>query len=448
MMKRLFSTICFAVALCASANAVVVQKIHLKNGSVLNGYIKQQDGNGNIVVSTENAVICLKKANVNSPTDVNVPIGTLSSKWKEWAEENDAYNGTGNNRTLTLSVVTMSSGRIEAIADSVMEDPAEKKVVALTFEARLRNQGKTFDRVRVLEKGSVVKFLELTPNTYTLSWSDVETVKADRRPKNALSGIDRKYTLKSGREISGQYAGETATTMSLYQNNGMVETVDFDDVVKYSFNAINPNQDIFAQAELLDVVRTKHYGNVKGVIIEQNYSSKKETENFISVWEQGKSPQMFKVSEIVSINREENPSYDPKYDVILNDNEVVVNRLPTEYVKVSENSDLLVLDSLSHKVIVNKEVNAPLKLVVEYNNQMGANIEMFQLVKLVFTPAKKKQKASYCFSYKDLVNSVIRANSIETSVNNTTKAEYTVPSVGDYALYDAKNKRAICVIVK
>ncbi len=79
---------------------------------------------------------------------------------------------------------------------------------------------------------------------------------------------------------------------------------------------------------------------------------------------------------------------------------------------------------------------------------MGANIEMFQLVKLVFTPAKKKQKASYCFSYKDLVNSVIRANSIETSVNNTTKAEYTVPSVGDYALYDAKNKRAICVIVK
>ena len=50
---------------------------------------------------------------------------------------------------------------------------------------------------------------------------------------------------------------------------------------------------------------------------------------------------------------------------------------------------------------------------------------------------------NYGFTYKDLVNTTIRASKTETSVNRTTRAEYSVNDKGIYALYDAKGKKAI-----
>ena len=105
----------------------------------------------------------------------------------------------------------------------------------------------TVVKVKVLEKGINIKYLELSPNTYTFNWSDVESIKADRRSKTALSGIDRIYQLQSGQEIRGQYAGESYNTLSLYTSSGMIETIDIDNVSKYFYKGINPNQNIFEQ---------------------------------------------------------------------------------------------------------------------------------------------------------------------------------------------------------
>ena len=418
------------------ANAVVVQKVYLKNGSVLNGYVQQQDGKGNLIIKTDNATICLTNKNVSTPTDNYVGISSLSKEWKDWAEKNDAYIGIGDSRQLLLSDIRTG---VNNYLDSVAVD-----VESLDFEARLKEDEKLFTQVRVLEKGSMIKFLELTPNTYKVKWSDIESIQADKRPKNALSGVDRKYYLKGNREVSGQYAGETATTMSLYQSNGMVETVNFSDVMRYTFYAVNPNQDIFAQSELLDVVKTR-YNEIRGVIIEQNYSSTKDAENYISIWEKGKSPQIVKIPEIKAICKEENKDYAPKFDIILKEGEVVVNRKPVEYLQIKESNDVLVLDSLSHKVKIEPESNGTTKLTVEYRNSSTPNVEMFQLVKVTKTIVKKKPV--YSFSYKDLVNSAYRASGVETSVNHTTRATYSVVGKGVFALYDAKNKRAIPIII-
>jgi len=232
--------------------------------------------------------------------------------------------------------------------------------------------------------------------------------------------------------------------MSLYQSNGMVETVNFADVMRYTSYAINSDQDIFAQSELLDVVKTRNR-EVRGIIIEQNYSSTKDSENYISIWEKGKSPQIVKIPDITAICKEENKDYAPKFDIILKEGEVVVNRNAVEFVQIKENGDKLVLDSLSHKVKIKPEANGTTKITVEYRNSNNPNVEMFQLVKVTKTMVKKKPV--YSFSYKDLVNSVLRAKSIETSVNHTTRATYAVTGNGVFALYDAKNKRTIPVII-
>lgn len=413
-MKKIIALLTIIFALCGVAKAVVVQKIILKNGSELSGYIQKQDDKGNLTFQSEHAIIFLNGNEVQLSNEKAYDIKSLDKAWIEWGEKNDAFNGIGENRTLFLCDISVKD--------------------------------KNVSKVRILERGTVVKYLEMTPNTYSIAWKDVEAIKGEKRSKTALSGINRIYQLKTGTKYEGEYAEETDSTLSLYLDNGIVQSFKINEVVKYSFYPINPNQDIFAQSELLDVIKTTN-NEIKGIIIEQNYMSNKNTENYFLVQQQSGAIQSIKVSDILETRKEENPQYDPQFDILLKEGEVVINRNAVQYVKVKENEDYLLLDSLSYKVVLPKGENNATKVILEYHNPNGANIETFQLIKVTKFTVKKKTTV-YGFSYKDLVNAVYRPMNVETSANHTTKAEYTVGGQGIFALYDAKSKQAIPFIVK
>lgn len=91
------------------------------------------------------------------------------------------------------------------------------------------------------------------------------SLQSDRRCKTALSGVDRICKMKNGQTYEGQYAGENEDLQELYLKNGVIQSFEINDVVKYNYRAINPNQDIFAQSELLDIIKTKTYGEIKGL---------------------------------------------------------------------------------------------------------------------------------------------------------------------------------------
>lgn len=413
-MRKIVLLIVMVFALCEVTRAVVVQKIILKNGSELNGYIEKQDDNANLTFHSDYATIYLNDNEAKISNEKSYDLKSLDKLWVEWAEKNEAFVGVGDNRSLFLGDVSMKD--------------------------------KTVSKVRILERGIKVKFLQMAPDTYHIAWKDVEAIKGQRRSKTALSGINRIYQLKNGTTFEGEYAEENDSILSLYLNNGIVQSLRISDVVKYTFRPINPNQDIFAQSELLDVVKTANR-EVKGIIIEQNYTSKKDTENYFLVQQKTGAIQSIKVSEMQEIRKEENPDYKPLFDILLKEGEIVINRKTVEYVTVKENEGYLILDSLSSKVIVDKGENNSTKVVVEYRNANGANVEAFQLVKVTKFTFKKKESI-YGFSYKDLVNAVYRPVAMETSVNHTTKAKYIVGGQGAFALYDAKNRRAIPFIVK
>ena len=189
---------------------------------------------------------------------------------------------------------------------------------------------------------------------------------------------------------------------------------------------------------MLDVVTTKDGQRFAGVITELNYSGKSDEENYILISQESGSIQKIKMSDFQNSSRERNNKYKPQVDVILQENEVLINGNKMSYVGVKEEkNDIIVLDSLCRN---NNDINNA-KLVVQYRQTTGQNVEMFQLVKI--TEIKTKKKETYNFTYKDLVNSTYRANKIETSVNGTTTVEYDVNNDGVFALYDSKNKRAI-----
>lgn len=415
-MKKILSIMVAALAIAGSAEAVIVQKIYLKDGSVLSGYIQKQDDNGNLTIHSDVAEICLKSSQAIISNEKNYTVGELDKNWVEWAEKNEAFEGTGNQRTLYLADVTSKS--------------------------------KTVAKVKIIERGELVRYLELSPDIYTIPWKDVLAIKGEKRCKTALSGINRIFQLKSGMEFEGQYAEETDSLLTLYLNNGIRQSFKINDVIKYTFRPINPNQDIFAQSELLNIVKTKNGNETKGIIIEQNYTSAKDSENYFLVQQPSGAIQSIKVSDILETRKEENPKFDPKFDVLLKEGEVLINRQEVVMTGITEKGENSVLDSLSEKVVIKKDPQNNTRVTVEYRNANGANIEAYQVVKVNKIENKKEKKTFYGVSYRDLVNSTIRPVSVETSVNHTTKAEYIVGGQGTFALYDAKNKKAIPFIIK
>ena len=439
-MKKVISFI-FALAACLSANAVIVQKMTLKNGTVLSGYIQQQDGGKTMTFRTEEAIVYVDN-NIVNISENTVSENSLNKKWKEWASDNDAF--TSRNGINELAMNNLIFHPYDSPMDSAVVESKPRKDWG--FEEYLAENKRNINGVKVLEKGVKVKYIELTPNTYTVSWDDVFSIKSEKRAKNALSGINRTYQLKTGETIEGQYAEETLTTMGLYVKGGMTQTFNFDDIVKFTLHPINPNQDIFEQSELIDVIKRSNGGEIRGIIIEQNQTSGKNPEKYFLIKQQNGATESVLVSTIKELRKEENPQFKPKFDVILKVGETLVNGKETKKVKVTESGDWLLLENVDNKVALTLDEVKSSPLVVQYRIADGENNEPYQLI-LVKSFTKKREEF-FGFSYKDLVTDVKRANSIETSVNKTTKAEYTITMAGIYALYDAKAKTAIALEVK
>lgn len=435
-MKRIFIFALLTTLFVGTSDAVVVQKVYLKNGTVLNGYIQQQDNDANITFRSDDAVICVKGDNAIT-TERVYKYNELGQKWKDWAEKNDAFNGTGDGRTLTLNEIVFKPKSNSAEVDSV-ETLDEDKSFSNDFILRHSNVTK----VKVLEKGVNIKYLELTPNTYTFKWSDVERIVADKRPKTLLSGIDRVYQLDNGQEVNGQYAGESENTLSLYTSSGMKETFDIDKVSKYFFKPINPNQSIFEQSELIDVIQTKNQGTYRGVIVERNFTN---GNNYLVIMQQAGSSQMVKFADVIRYSKEENTGYKPKYDIILKQGEVVINRVATDSVGVSRKGSILVLDSINHNVVINKEQNTT-KIAVEYYNPQHLSSDHLILVGL--DKGGSAKKPIYSFSTDIYEMRKFSATGTETSVNNTTRIEYVLPGKGVYAIYDQTARKAMPFIIK
>lgn len=414
-MKKIF-VILALMSLCLGADAVVVQKIILKNGSELNGYIERQTLDGHYTVRTDNAMICIIGGKATVSGEMQYGEKDLDKAWVAWAEKHDEFTGSAGNRRLTLGNV-LSEGRTVAT------------------------------KVRILESGAIVKYLEMTPGTHFIEAKDVKEIRCERRSKLTISGINRIYTLRNGSKYEGQFAEQTDSTLSLYLTTGGIRTFKLADVVKYTFVPVNPNQTLFEQSPIVDIVKLKGGGQSRGIIIEQNYFSDKNTENYVLVQEEGGTIQSLKISDIAEFCKEENRECKILSDILLKHGELVVNRQSVNAVKVTERDGSLLLDSItSAPIITLPDDGKYAKIVVECNLGNNMGMDTYQLVKVKTRMVKKNKE--YYFTYKDLVNAELRPLNVEKSVNNTIRAEYDVVADGIYALYNAHEKKSYTLTVK
>lgn len=407
--------ICLAVLLQSTitVHATIVQKLFLKNGSELEGYISMQRPGENFTFTTKRAIVYMGELMIDSIYPQKVGIKELSPDWIEWAEKNDAFEGSGDKRELLLSTIKRK----------------DKSIIT---------------GVRILEKGAKIKYLEMGDNKYSLNWDTIALVKVEKRTKTALSGINRTYKTVDGREFSGQYVEEVpGKTLSLYrESDGLIEVFKTADVVKYTMHKVNPNQTLFEQSELLDIVELKNGSELTGIIVEQNFESKKSSENYLLLQMENGMTQSVKLKDIEEYRKEVNPKYKPLYDILLNEGELVINRQPTNVIQVREESGYILLTQDTCKVSI-KEQKDQTPVVIETRFASAGQKSSLNIVKVREFTGRKKKEIFRGFSFEDIVKNNIQPVRVETSVNQTTRLEYHIPGKGLFVIYDPTKKTAI-----
>lgn len=405
---KVIKTFLFGFALIAGLATVSAQEnltVVLRNGTELTGFISRQRPGENFSFSTSKAVVLLPNKDVKSIVDNEIKVDSLSQECKKWAEENDAFEGDGNNRTLLLSDIIYTDGSI--------------------------------NRVRVLERGAKVRYLELSPNTYSLSWDTIEVVKAERRPKLLLSGVNRRYKLASGMEYEGQYIEEVpGETMSLLRDNGVIEVFKTEEVIKDNRLKINPNQTLLEQSDLIDIVQMKNGSNHRGIIFERNYSENNNiTNDYLLIQLDNGTTMSINLADIVEYRKEKNPNYKPITDIELAKDEAAINRNVSMLMPTEEVSGIVTVNTDSLKIAVFSSI--PQTITAEFNMD-NAKAQQLKLVRIRKYQDKKAKNTYYGFTFEDMVKNAILPKSVETSVNGISKLEYTLPNggTGIYGVYD------------
>lgn len=401
------------IAGLATASAQDNLTVVLKDGTELTGYISRQRPGEDFTFTTSKATVLLPSKDVQSIVDSDVKISSLPSEWKEWAEKNDAYDEIGNTRTLLLSDIITHNGSI--------------------------------NRVRILEKGAKVRYLELSPNTYSLNWDTIEVVKANKRPKLMLSGVNRRYKLASGMEYEGQYVEEVpGQTMSLLRDNGVVEVFNTEEVMKDNRFKINPNQTLLEQSDLIDIVQLKNGGTHRGVIFERNYSDSDEiTNDYLLIQLESGSTMSINLADIVEYRKERNPKYKPITDIVLEEGQAAINRNIVSLFPTKEIAGIVTIDMDSLKLNISSE--NPQIIFAEFQMD-NAKAQQLKLIKIRKYYDKKAKSNYYGFTFEDMVKNSILPKSVETSINGISKIEYAVPTgaTGIYGVYvPLTNKVAI-----
>lgn len=405
------------IAGLATASAQDNLTVVLKDGTELTGFISRQRPGENFTFSTSKAVVLLPSKDVKSIVDNEVKVSSLSPEWKAWADENDAYDGIGNNKTLLLSDIITQKGSI--------------------------------NRVRVLEKGAKVRYLELSPNTYSLNWDTISVVRAEKRPKLLLSGINRRYKLASGMEYEGQYVEEVpGETMSLLRDNGVVEVFNTEEVMKDNRFKINPNQTLLEQSDLIDIVQMKNGSSHRGVIFERNYSESDEiTNDYLLIQLDNGTTMSLNLADVVEYRKEKNPNYKPLTDIELEDGTGAINRKIAPLLPTKDISGIVTVDIDSLSITV--APTTPLNITAEFNMD-NAKAQQLKLIRVRKYQDKKGKTNYYGFTYEDMVKNAIIPKSVETSVNGISKLEFTLPNGGSgiYGVYDPLTNKIIIFQIK
>ena len=395
----------------SSSLAQNVEQIYMKSGSVVEGYIAEQKPGKHITIQTTKATIVANSDSLLNRVVEKISLESLSNEWREWAEENNKYVDNNGVRQIELSTLEFKNSK--------------------------------YSNVYLLEKGSIIKFLDLTPNQYKFVWGDMYRTVKSKRHDNLFSGLKEVLILKDNSKVVGQIIEQfPGKDLKIATDNGEVLSFKFSQVKQIKTEKLTEKLDLWSQIQLLDKITVKgESSELIGFI-----SSRTLGKELIFEFEDG-NKRTIQQSQITSYAKVPNEKYVAVYDKILKDGEIILNGEPAYFVTLQSQEQYLLLgETVSAQLSVGEtacleakitDVNTPITLVKAHTENITQQ-----------NGKKKEQKPWPVITYQDLVQSHVAINREITPLGNV-KITFEVKEVGDYVLYiQGRNEYIVINVVE
>lgn len=384
---------------CLSQN---LEQIHLKDGSVIEGYICEQVPGKSISVQATRATLTASGDSLISSTEKQVPVADLSSGWKKW----------------------------------VMEQPSELNSVALTT---LKFPNAEYSDVLMLEQGSSLKFLVLDNRKYNVGWDAMEKTVKSQRPNGQYSGIEDVVKLKDGSayqgQITEQYPGKT---IKIFTDNGSIISVNSSQVASMESIASSDDLPLLEQTPLLDRILVK--GTTKPV---EGFITSRVMGKNLSITTLEGEDLTFPLKEISKYQKFSNPNYKVLTDRQLAKGEVVLNGgdenawfAPLE----SQDGyfilgDATAIAKVGDEILVEANLENPHCAIYLINGGYRKDIKIGN---------SKRTESRDVFTYQDLVERTLPFERTISPLGNVN-VKFKIESKGDYVL-SIQGKKGFIVI--
>lgn len=388
-----------ALMFCVSENALAqnIEQIYMKSGSVVEGYIAEQKPGSFITVQSTKATIVVNSDSIQNKIIERVPIDSLSNEWKQWATENSKWIVKEGKRYLEL--YTMEFGSC------------------------------VYSRVFLLEKGSLLKFIDVTPNKYVFKWGEMYRTVKNKRPANLFSGLKEVLVLKDDSKVEGQITEQyPGKDVKIEKDNGDVLSYKFSQIKQIQTEKLNENMSLWSQIPLLDVIKLKdETTELIGFIYSRTLGKDLAFE-----FEDGQKRNI-QQNQIISYAKIPNDKYVEVYDKFLNEDEILLNGKPAYFTPLqSQGENLLLGEVVSEQLAVGDIVCIEARFKDPNNPVTLVKAHMESIPK---TDGKKNERILWpVITYQDLVQSHVSVSRETTPLGNV-KVSFPVNEVGDYVLY-------------
>ena len=377
------------------AIAQLPEKVYLKDGSVVEGYIAEQVPGKYIAVQTVEAMIILNGDSLRNQIIERIQFENLSKEWREWAEQNDKY----------------------------IENDGQKQLELTTLEFN----NSIYTRVFLLEKGSLIKFVDLSPNRYVFKWNDMYRTVKSKRPDNLFSGLKEILVLADGSNIEGQIIEQfPGKDLKIVTDKGEILSFKFSQIKQIKTEKINDKLDLWSQIQLLDEIKVSgEDSTLLGFI-----SSRILGKEIVIEFENG-DKRIIPQTQIESYAKIPNDQYVAVYDKILKEGEILLDGNSAYFVQLQTIGQYFVLEEI---VSAQKHIGEVVCIEANLDN-MDTPITLVKAhIENVIFSGEKKEVLCPVITYQDLVQFPVPFVRNITPLGNV-KISFELEETGDYVLH-------------
>ena len=396
-MKNLIKivTCCSIFAFSIKATAQNTEKVVLKNGSVLEGYLAEQRPNKLFSVHSSEAVIFANEDSLVNVSNQVYNITDLSSAWQNWIEKNKV----GDGQSITLSTLEF-----------------KHSVISNVF---------------VQERGITIKYVDLNERTYVFPWNMLAMTSKKLRDKNQRSGIVDELVMTDGRHFEGQVTDQTpGKGIKIILSDGLVQSFNYSDIDQIISKPYSDKLTLWQQSQLLDEVVLGDGEVVRGLITSRNIGK-----DYTFLLSSGQSRNI-EAKKVAIFRKLKNEEYKSAPERELAEGEVIINgdAKNAYFFNLETTDSYVVLEATSASM----QMSCGDTLVVEANvgNPMAAiSIAKAQVrdVEIINDKGKKIMQTKAVVTLYDLLQSK-NVGTREVTVSGYVKFTLPITESGDYVM--------------